>query len=86
MAERLPCARCKRIFRSRWYCELVVETGLFYKPVVEEQEHTARRYRGESARSVGVAQTEAGRPDAFRCCARCAREFYPDAKPFVNEK
>eukprot|EP00974_Lingulodinium_polyedra_P057880 5573783-Lingulodinium_polyedra.AAC.1 len=67
MAERLPCAKCKGVFLTHWFCELTLDTCEFYWPATEEAEHVARNHRGEGELSVGAAQTLAGRPDTFRC-------------------
>eukprot|EP00974_Lingulodinium_polyedra_P133605 11226272-Lingulodinium_polyedra.AAC.1 len=56
----------------------------FHRPIVEEAERVARIYRGKEELSVGAAQTEAGRLDTFRCCARCAKQFFPEAPEFIT--
>eukprot|EP00974_Lingulodinium_polyedra_P031886 3070517-Lingulodinium_polyedra.AAC.1 len=56
----------------------------FHRPIVEEAEHVAQVYRGGEELSVGAAQTDAGRPGTFRCCARCAEQFFPKAPEFVT--
>eukprot|EP00974_Lingulodinium_polyedra_P040437 3884322-Lingulodinium_polyedra.AAC.1 len=32
ITEQFPCARCKRISHSHFYCELLVSTQQFYNP------------------------------------------------------
>eukprot|EP00974_Lingulodinium_polyedra_P054516 5243310-Lingulodinium_polyedra.AAC.1 len=73
MVERLPCAKCRKIFKTEFYCNLLVTDQSFYAPLTEEANHVIRAYANDQAQASSVAQRQLTEAATFRCCAYCAQ-------------
>eukprot|EP00974_Lingulodinium_polyedra_P058452 5628824-Lingulodinium_polyedra.AAC.1 len=47
LVDRLPCAKCRKIYTKEFYCNLLVKDKSFYAPVTEKVNHVARAYANE---------------------------------------